>query len=208
MPSHLTAATYARAVTSTGERVTLVQWRANRLADAVARRCANARVPDHEALKTAVALMRAIRAETAALGAVTHAANNHCVTVTVASGATTTVTRRDSARTARPADVPARPWRKRLLAPPPEPRLVALGAVRPTSQSRPARAVARLAAANVRVRSQRAASDLALRSALTDKHACATPAAVDGTSRFLALRARIAARAANAPGGACQRLGG
>ena len=202
MPAHLSAAKATAAITSAGNQVTELQWRANRLADAIARRCANARVCDRAALVDAATTLRAIRVEAAALAAVTHAANNCHVVVTAPCGAMTTVVRRDSARSERPASVPARPWRRRrrLPVPPADPRPVAPLARAVPAVPRCAAVTIRLDAARQHTMLRRAASDFTLRRTLTERHASSAPSPTDPTERFEALRARIAARAANATG--------
>ena len=88
MPAHQTTAEMARAVKSNGHPVTTLDWRANRLADAVARSAATRGAPRREVIRCVKDAADALRLEAAALGAVTRAANNHNVEVITASGMT------------------------------------------------------------------------------------------------------------------------
>ena len=96
MPAHLSRQGAAAAIKSNGRAVSDVDWRANRLVDAVAKAAAG----DDEATARAVKCLRAAglayRHEAAVLGASTRAANLCRVAVTTASVNSTFVTRRDS----------------------------------------------------------------------------------------------------------------
>jgi hypothetical protein len=144
-----------------------------------------------------------VRVEAAVLGVVTFAANNHSCTVTTASGASVTTVQRDAVKAVvRPDGVPARPWRKRASAPPPEPRAVSCGPMRHELAS-PRAPAAVDAALRRRVAAAQAAAadDFVLRDILATRHAGAIPVVSphgDGVARFGALRARVAARACEA----------
>ena len=134
MPSHLSAATFASACLFDGCSVSVTDWRANRLADAIAKRCAARFLVDPRLRKRGEQGVRGatemrlgvIRTEAAVLGAVTFAANKHKVTEVQDGGRVVVRTLRDADRhNQRPQDVAARPWRKRVAeepAPPAEVR--------------------------------------------------------------------------------------
>ena len=201
MPAHKSLPQALKARKSDGNLVTLIDWRANRLADAVARRCAyGSAVPRHTARQLKHAA-EALHTEAAILGVVTYAANHHPVTTCTRTGALVTQHRRDSVRVdARPSSVPARPWRTRTPAPLPEPAAVRDGPHRVTvaRPQHPARALA-AAATRARMRCASAEADFALRSILTSRHSRTLPSAPSsGTDRFAAILARVVARQATA----------
>ena len=77
MPAHQTAAHMARSVKSTGQPVTVVDWRANRLADALAKSAATETQAPPAALKLLDAAAAAVKHCATLLGQVTHAANHN-----------------------------------------------------------------------------------------------------------------------------------
>ena len=86
MPAHQTAASAARAVRSDCRPVSVTDWRANRLADVVARSAAVRHVPRKAVIDCIDVAADALKLEAAALGAVTKAAaNNHPVAVVTVS---------------------------------------------------------------------------------------------------------------------------
>ncbi len=112
MPAHSTSAAIGRAIDSQGNPISNIDWRANRLVDAVAKKAAGeARVPASvvRLLSTAA---RAVEFYAAQLGEITHAANNLKVDVVLPDGNTTTAVKRDSAGL-RPATRGAGPKRGR-----------------------------------------------------------------------------------------------
>ena len=80
MPAHLSTALVGERKLSDGTRLTNVDWRANRLADILAKQASGrfALPKDVELLLTSAAA--AVRFAATSLGRVTHAANNHIVT--------------------------------------------------------------------------------------------------------------------------------
>ena len=64
---------------SNGQRLTAVEWRANRLADALAKQAALTRKAPVAVIQTLKSARAAVRHSAALLGQVTHAANNHRV---------------------------------------------------------------------------------------------------------------------------------
>ena len=203
IPAHLSRAKALRAVRSDGEPVCLRDWRANRLVDVVAKRAALARaVPRRDVQKVRVAA-GLLRIEAGILGVVTQAANNFKRTVVTASGVTVTTVERDATKAnVRPENVAARPWRKRVAAPPPEPRAVSCGpSVPPATCPRSAAAVAAALRRREAAAGLAAAEGFVLHEVLAARHSGAVPVVSlhgDATARFDALRARIAARATSA----------
>ena len=123
MPSHVAKRSCSRHYRSDGAQVSLADWRANRLVDAVARRCAYAGAAPRSTIAAATAASQAAAAVAATLGAVTRAANSHPVERVTASGATVLTHRRDSVTVPpQPSDAPKRPWRKRVPRPPKQPK--------------------------------------------------------------------------------------
>jgi hypothetical protein len=103
MPSHTSVRAIGQFFRSDGLRVSAIDWRANRLADCLARLAASIyAVPDlaHDLFKGA---QQAAEYCAALLGTVTFAANNHRVEVTKPNGVLGFATRRDSAPGKRPA---------------------------------------------------------------------------------------------------------
>ena len=101
MPSHTSCAAAVGKLMSNGMPITRTGWRANRLADAVAKCVAQV---DGAAAAVAALLKEAdavVRHEAAVLGAVTHAANNHMVTVINQKGVAVTSVRRDATQATR-----------------------------------------------------------------------------------------------------------
>ena len=79
MPAHITLAMVGHRVLSNGKEVSIIDWRANRLTDAIAKAFARDNVAPTGTLQ-AVSQARALVLHHASLlGAVTHAANNHPV---------------------------------------------------------------------------------------------------------------------------------
>ena len=170
MPAHLSASTAVQARASDGSEVTYTAWRANRLADAIARRIATRMLADPKAVRHLPTEMNTIMAEAAALGAVTYAANNHKVATVRADGAVGHELARDAdACNVRPASVAARPWRKREPKPPPEPKVVQVLDERAPVRERREAAIARQRDTRERNRLARAASDHRLREVLAER---------------------------------------
>ena len=208
MPAHQTAAETARVAKSNGQPVTSVDWRANRLADAVARSAATRGAPRQAVIRCVKDATDALRLEAAALGAVTRAANNHNVAVVTAAGTTVVTTRRDSVTphtalrrqkrlggsmaTMRALSAPA-PVRAIDLTPP---------ETRTRASRAPSTAAAMRVATGARRESQRkaqaraaAVDDYVIRRIVAEKAAVTMPSAsTSAGDRFDALRRRIAAK--------------
>ena len=96
MPSHESVEAVGRLRDSQGRPITSVMWRANRLADALAKKAASEhRLPSH-ALHQVEAAAQLVRYNAAELEVVTHSANNHYVPIVDESGATVVKVVRDS----------------------------------------------------------------------------------------------------------------
>ena len=79
MPAHLSLAEVGEAKLSDGVRLTTVDWRANRLADALAKAAARRRLPYRGIDSLLAVAAKAARHAARLLGRVTHSANNHTV---------------------------------------------------------------------------------------------------------------------------------
>jgi len=223
MPSHGNAGSIGHAVCSDGKPVTAAMWRANRLADVLAKTAAEKhRVPATTRLHMAAA-RQLVRYAAAKLGVVTHRAGNHVVQEVAANGELTSRTLRDS--TAK------RPDRHKRLAggrPQPGPAAVVIDGLPPgqggqpphsagsTSPGMPAAPRRRVAAASLaepatKRRAVRAAAALAadrlveaqLGRWLAD-WAARPKATVDGPTaaeRMEAMRQRVRSKAAAAAAG-------
>ena len=204
MPSHATAANFSGLRKSDGSPVTFTEWRANRLADAVARRTAQRAAVDCGIVATVGDASEALVREAAILAACTRAAN-HCVgRVTRTDGTVATVTRRDSGGLVPPPAVVAarRAKRRDKAARSAEPRTAAALAAPPSRAARPKRRYVRgscpaqvVLAARVAARGRKRAHDAAARAARADDAfalelvrnrvayavpSCADPASDDG----------------------------
>ena len=113
LPAHQTIAMVGELKLSNGQRLTMIDWRANRLVDYLARQGAAERQLPDGAVKLLDSANAAVKASAKLLGKVTHAANNHQVTVVDDEGNSTVQTVRD----AMPA--PKEHRRKRDVSPPP-----------------------------------------------------------------------------------------
>jgi len=106
MPAHGSRATIGTAMKSSGMPITAIDWRANRLADALAKAAAaRFRIP-HQIQNTVKTAFRAYEHAAMVAGIVTHAANNHYTSVTTPDGAYAHRRQRDAqppARSSNPA---------------------------------------------------------------------------------------------------------
>ena len=210
--AHMTRERASTALLSDGTKVTPLVWRANRLADALAGATAARQAPTADHIRLLKDAAAALRHEAAVLGIVTRAATCHRVSVPVDGGGTRVVVRRDAAgprhpprrkgaRQERRADAAAlavaRLDAAADLAPSGPCRTASRSRSRRRSPPHPARermhAARRLARA-----AERAREDNVIRELLARTAGNATSAVSDGTARFAALRARVAARAAGA----------
>ena len=200
IPAHRSLAQAGTLCASDGEFVTECEWRANRLADAIARTCALRLVVPRPVAAKLRGAADVLRTEAGTLGVVTKAANRHKVTVITDGGHPTTVIKRDSVRPERPSHVAARPWRKRVPQPPrePPPVRVRVTPVPPAAAERHFAQVAARGASCTRRREQRAADCFLLRQVICDRASQARPQSVPADQRFAALRLRVAAREAEA----------
>ncbi len=214
VPAHGPMTTIGRALRSDGQTLTAVDWRANRLADALAKRATGASHLCRQAQKVIRQAELLVAHECALLGVVTHAANNHSRVVTDPDGTVRRLTVRDAAALRRPRPSPG-PTPAATSAPPapaPPPTQVA-PPVAPSRlcgqegdvvrQAQPTRHTERAVAARAASQTRAAAGEAATRAlceALASRlrPSSAPPAA----ERAAALRARVIARqAANAQPG-------
>jgi hypothetical protein len=205
MPAHQTSADTARRVKSNGQPVSYVDWRANRLADVVARSAAIRGAPRQAVIRCVRDATDALRLEAAALGAVTRAANNHSVNVVTADGTTVTTTRRDSFT---PQAASNRQRRSGVSVPTlPAPAPVRVGALPLAGTGYrasvvPSTEAARRATAAASRKRQRSADarvaahdDYVIRRILAERGSTTAPAAgAQSGDRFEALRRRIATK--------------
>ena len=113
-PAHQTAHAIGERVCSNGRRLSTIDWRANRLVDALAKQAAAAVRTTKEATQLVASARVAALHAACCLGQVTHEANNHRVTRVDAEGKEVVVTVRDAEpaprRTKRPrAECEGRP---------------------------------------------------------------------------------------------------
>eukprot|EP00973_Karenia_brevis_P047134 6541827-Karenia_brevis.AAC.1 len=102
IPAHGAVDIIGRALDSNGQKITAVEWRANRLVDALAKKAAlGGRLPS-ELFKLIDAAAESVEYYAAKLGAVTYAANNHRVETVLPDGTSTCVTIRDSTAARQP----------------------------------------------------------------------------------------------------------
>ena len=197
MPSHVARARLGVVLRSDGQPVTELDWRANRLVDALARRRAFAEAAPRADVHRLELAARAAAAAAAALGACTFAANHHPVTCTSASGATIRVVRRDAVdATHRTAGTAKRPWRKRVPRPPKPLKPLAERTVAPAAAVHPRSEASRAATAQARASSaaRAATRDFLVRQTLAERHAGAAPVVADSYERRAALLERVRLR--------------
>ena len=199
VPAHQTLAMVGEKKLSNGARLSLVDWRANRLADALAKLAATRWQAPAAALRLLDSAAALTRHAALSLGQVTFAANNHRTVVTDEFGLESVVISRD-----------ATPKPKAAAA-----ATAAMGARRPVSVRSPAAAAQRLAVAPwtpppPRVRAERGSSAAyqhqraaaAADAAATDRRVAELAAglsghdapAADGPSRLQMLQERVRAR--------------
>ena len=95
LPAHLGFSAVGQRVLSNGKIFTMLDWRANRLVDALAKAFANDMAAPNSLTTVVLSARVAQKHSLALLGCVTHMANNHTVQVTRDDGTTTNVTKRD-----------------------------------------------------------------------------------------------------------------
>ena len=132
MPAHTSLCNFRSLTTSRGRQLTVIDWRANRLADAIAKACARDFTVDQQTMKLVLSSRAHVRYQAAKLGVLTHAANNHVVQVHRQDGSTVNRTMRDAVDD-RPAANAA--IRKRKIGPPAVPESV--GEQPPTGEQPP-----------------------------------------------------------------------
>ena len=96
MPAHQTVAAIGHRLLSNGHEMNAVDWRANRLADALAKQAAAERQAPSAVTRLLSSGKAAVKHAAALLGEVTHAANNCVIEVVLPSGERVQQLRRDS----------------------------------------------------------------------------------------------------------------
>ena len=109
MPARLGLAAVGEAKLSDGTRLTTLDWRANRLADALAKAAARRRIAGANTDATLAVAAKAVRHAARLLGRVTFAANNHVVTEVGPDGKSCTRVIRDASQPGSLRPVPAPP---------------------------------------------------------------------------------------------------
>ena len=96
MPAHASARNATALQKASGKKVSVVDWRANNLADHLARMAAEEFAPPKATIRLAKDAIEMVKCAAAKLGLVTWAANNHDTLQLQADGTTKTVTKRDA----------------------------------------------------------------------------------------------------------------
>ena len=96
MPAHTSAANAASLKKASGKKVSIIDWRANNLADHLARQAAEANAPPKRTMQLVKHATDMVKCAAAKLGLVTWAANNHTTAVTQPDGTTKNVVKRDA----------------------------------------------------------------------------------------------------------------
>ena len=96
LPAHLLMAAIGERKLFNGTRLTAIDWRANRLVDALAKQAAATRQAPAPVLQVLKSAKAAVRHSAALLGEVTHAANNHKTEVTTVDVSRVTKVIRDA----------------------------------------------------------------------------------------------------------------
>jgi hypothetical protein len=203
MPSHGSLATIGSAIKSDGRPLTAIEWRANRLADALAKAAANEPLC-HVAYRLLGRAEALVKHEAAVVGVVTQAANNHSVEVVTPEGRTMTKTVRDSTgvRAARGRHAATKPIVPVAASAITQPAAVAIGsclddelralAGPPERHERQRRVAAARRAATI---ARREASDSQVRALCARRGAVLRPSsAPPGNSKQAAVIARVRAR--------------
>ncbi len=117
VPAHTSPMSIGEAKRSDGARLNHIDWRANRLADGLAKQAAAASQLPLAVLRLLDSARAAVKHAAKLLGRVTFSANNHTVEVTADDGTTTSCTKRDAVDKPRLKEVPKEPCTR----PPPLP---------------------------------------------------------------------------------------
>ena len=96
MPSHTSNADGSNRIKSNGRSISTAEWRANQLADKLAKNGALESPLREEADKLIKTAGETLRQAASRLGVVTHAASDHCVVGTKEDGTKYSITKRDS----------------------------------------------------------------------------------------------------------------
>ena len=196
MPAHSSQSAIGRAVRSDGHFVTPLDWRANRLADAIAKAAAGCDQVCVDAVRLLAKAEQLVAHECAVLGSVTFAANHNSSEVTGHDGIARTVIARDAAalrrprKLAKPAEAPA--LRQATL---PVSADHARAATTFAVATRHPSVVARAASARTASRARVAAEVAMARALCCSRMATARPSsAPPAAERLAAVRQRVLAR--------------
>ena len=121
VPAHTSPSSIGEAKRSDGARLTHIDWRANRLADGLAKQAAAIAQPPPAVLRLLASAFAAVRHAARLLACVTHAANNHTVSVTAGDGTVSNKVVRDSVDKPRAKQKPRVTGPTPLPPPPPKP---------------------------------------------------------------------------------------
>lgn len=119
VPAHTSPNSIGEVKRSDGARLTHIDWRANRLADGLAKQAAAIAQPPPAVLRLLVSAFAAVRHAARLLACVTHAANNHTLSVTAEDGTVSNKVVRDSVDKPRAKQKPRGTGPTPLPPPPP-----------------------------------------------------------------------------------------
>ena len=193
MPAHTTSSAAGTRVKSDGKLLSTTEWRANDLADKLAKKGAASSPLRVQADAVIAAAGEALLQSAARLGVVTHAANCHTTEVTLASGAKGLHIARDS--TAMPAQLArikaSKALEKETAAANAKPK--ASAAARPLAKPLPPTSAYQRKAQTKKELAAKATATQAEQVATLVKEAAATalPPAITASSRMAALRERL-----------------
>ncbi len=186
--AHTSPSSIGEAKRSDGARLTHIDWRANRLADGLAKQAAAMAQPPPAVLRLLASAFAAVRHAAKLLARVTHASNNHAVTVTAEDGTSVSKVVRDS------VDKPRAKQKQKAVGPPPLPPPPAPKPERQVTAWAPPRAVAKRSVSSATAHLQRTAAigEEHLRRRLQEVGAGLRPASSrPAAERLSALRERV-----------------
>ena len=166
-PAHLSQQSIGKVAKGTEKEITAIDWRANRLADALAKEAAAEHAADAPTVRMVKSSEEAARYHMALLGAVTHR-SNHCPVQQMVGGELEWVSKRDSIERPKPANAAQKRTRNVRPRPMLEHRVVAVESSQPASSpsdEQPSHAQCKAAAKRARTaeltRASQAATDRA-----------------------------------------------
>ena len=199
MPAHTSAANATERKMASGKEVSIIDWRANTLADHLARNAAESSAPPKRTVRLVKDAVEMVKCAAAKLGMITWAANNHEVVEIQQDGSTKKVLKRDSTEPLLPRST-ARRQPKEPAPPRAQTEELLLKALAPSKCTRKHRLlVARAAAKKAAVACEKERQDMALLSAVNHasangdcpvvmKHLPARGGSCNSTSRYAGSR--------------------